>query len=217
MVTYWDIRRMLTWLFKLLARVEVEGVERIPQTDGFLLVTNHTSRLDTPLLSVVSPRRIYPLTADKYRTFPVFNWILNVGEAIWINRSEFDREALVKSIDVLRRGDVLGIAPEGSRSPDGVLQRAKPGVAFLAARTGVSVVPVAITGTRSMAQDFRRLRRMRIRVVFGEPFRLPKYGKLSTDELAVATDLIMGRIAALLPPAYRGVYASSITESQMSI
>jgi 1-acyl-sn-glycerol-3-phosphate acyltransferase len=217
MVTYWDIRRTLTWVFRLLARVEVEGVERIPQTGSFLMVINHTSRLDTPLLSVVSPRRIYPLAADKYRTFPVFNWILNVGGAIWINRSEFDREALFQSIDVLRRGDVLGIAPEGTRSPDGALQRAKPGVAFLAARTGVSVVPAGITGTRSMAQDFLRLRRMRIRVVFGETFRLPKYGKLSADELAEATDLIMGRIAALLPPAYRGVYASLTPEPQTSI
>lgn len=209
MENYWKMRTVISWFFRLASHFEVEGVERMPQEGGCLLVVNHTSRLDTPALLVASPRRIYPLAADKYRTFPVFNWLLNISEAIWINRSEFDRQALLGSIDVLKRGDVLGIAPEGTRSPDGRLQKAKPGVAFLAARTGVSIVPVGITGTRSMAHDFLRLRRMRIHLRFGEPFRLPKYGKLSADELAAATDLIMRRVAALLPSDYQGIYGAS--------
>lgn len=204
---YWKIHKVFSWFFRLLTRVEVVGAEHIPQEGGCLLVTNHISRLDTPALLIASPRRIYPLAADKYKTFPVFNWLLNQSEAVWINRSEFDREALLNSIAVLKRGDVLGIAPEGTRSSTAALQKAKSGVAFLAARTGVVVVPVGVTGTNTMLQDFLRLRRMRIRVTFGEAFSLPKYGKLSPDELAVATDLIMARVAALLPPDYRGVYA----------
>ena len=203
---YWKMRRIIGWFFHLLSRIEVVGAEHIPQEGGCLLVTNHISRLDTPALLVAASRRVYPLAADKYKNFPVFNWLLNISEAIWINRSEFDREALLKSIEVLRRGDVLGIAPEGTRSPDGGLQKAKPGGAFLAARTGVVIVPVGITGTRSMLQDFSRLRRMQIRVTFGESFRLPKYGKLSADELAVAADMIMSRVAMLLPLPYRGIY-----------
>jgi 1-acyl-sn-glycerol-3-phosphate acyltransferase len=210
---YWKMRTVIGWLFGLLSRVEVVGAEHIPMEGGCLLVLNHISRLDTPLLLVASPRRIYPLAADKYKNFPVFNWLLNISEAIWINRSEFDREALLKSIEVLKRGDMLGIAPEGTRSPDGALRKAKPGVAFLAARTDVSIVPVGITGTQSMLQDFLRLRRMRIRVTFGEPFRLPKYGKLSADELVTATDMIMSRVAALLPPIYRGVYAPTVAQA----
>lgn len=213
MVDYWEIRKIIGWLFGLLSQIEVVGAEHVPLEGGCLLVTNHISRLDTPALLVASPRRIYPLAADKYKNFPVFNWLLNISEAIWINRFEFDREALLKSIEVLRRGDILGIAPEGTRSLDGALHKAKPGVAFLAARTDVVVVPVGITGTQSMLQDFLRLRRMRIRVTFGESFRLPKYGKLSTDELAAATDMIMSRVAALLPPTYRGVYAPTVAQA----
>lgn len=213
MVDYWKIRTIIGWLFRLLSQIEVVGAEHIPLEGGCLLVTNHISRLDTPMLLVASPRRIYPLAADKYKNFPVFNWLLNTCEAIWINRSEFDREALLKSIAVLKRGNILGIAPEGTRSRDGALHEAKPGVAFLAARTDVVVVPVGITGTQFMLQNFLRLRRMRIRVTFGEPFRLPKYGKLSTDELAAATDMIMSRVAALLPPTYRGVYAPMVDQT----
>ncbi|HQE91736.1 MAG TPA: lysophospholipid acyltransferase family protein [Anaerolineae bacterium] len=212
MENYWKMRTVIAWLFRLVAHVEVMGAEHIPMEGGCLLVLNHISRLDTPLLLIASPRRIYPLVADKYKTFPVFNWLLGISEAIWINRSEFDRNALLKSIDVLKRGDVLGIAPEGTRSPDGVLRKAKPGVAFLAARTGATIVPAGITGTASMLHDFLRLRRMQIRVTFGESFRLPKYGRLSADELAAATDMIMARVAALLPPIYRGVYAATTAQ-----
>lgn len=206
---YWKVHRVIGVLYRLLARLEISGAEHIPAEGGCLLVTNHISRLDTPTLLVTAPRRIYPLAADKYKNFPVFNWLLNISEAIWINRTEFDREALLKSIDVLKRGDVLGIAPEGTRSPSGTLQKAKSGVAFLAARTGVPVVPVGITGTNTMMQDFSRLRRMHIYVRFGEAFYLPKYGKLTAEELDATTDLIMGRLAALLPPSHRGVYAAS--------
>ncbi len=206
---YWKVRQVIGALFHLLARLEISGAEHIPAEGGCLLVTNHISRLDTPALLVSAQRRIYPLAADKYKNFPVFNWLLNISEAIWINRTEFDREALLKSIDVLKRGDVLGIAPEGTRSRSGALQKAKSGVAFLAARTGVPVVPVGITGTNTMVQDFARLRWMHIVVKFGEAFYLPKYGKLTADELDATTDLIMGRLAALLPPPYRGVYAAA--------
>ena len=209
MEAYWKMRQVIGAIFRLLTRMEIKGTENIPQEGGCLIVTNHISRLDTPALLVAMPRRIYPLAADKYRNFPVFNWLLKISEVIWINRTEFDREALLNSIAVLKRGDVLGIAPEGTRSRSGALQKAKSGVAFLAARTGVPIVPVGITGTNTMLQDFSRLRRMQIGVTFGEMFYLPKYGKLTAGELDATTDLIMGRLAALLPPTYRGVYAAA--------
>jgi 1-acyl-sn-glycerol-3-phosphate acyltransferase len=213
MEAYWKMRQVIGAIFRLLTRLEIKGAEHIPKEGGCLLVTNHISRLDTPALLVTATRRIYPLAADKYKTFPVFNWLLNISEVIWINRTEFDREALLNSIAVLKRGDVLGIAPEGTRSRSGTLQKAKSGVAFLAARTGVPIVPVGITGTNTMMQDFARLRRMRIRVTFGEAFYLHKYGKLTAEELDATTDLIMGRLAALLPPTHRGVYAATDTAS----
>ncbi|MBN1259438.1 MAG: 1-acyl-sn-glycerol-3-phosphate acyltransferase [Anaerolineae bacterium] len=204
---YFRVRAVLKVLFGVLTRVEIVGLEHVPEAGGFILATNHISRLDTPLLGVACPRPVTALVAIKYRSSPFFRWFLTQVGAIWVRRTDFDREALLKSLDVLKSGGVLGIAPEGTRSPQASLQPGKPGVAFLAARVGAPIVPVAITGAERMLPDYLRLRRPRIRVVFGAPFRLPREGKLTPQELAAGTELTMRRIAALLPPAYRGVYA----------
>jgi 1-acyl-sn-glycerol-3-phosphate acyltransferase len=152
------------------------------------------------------------MVAREYKDFPLFKWVLGAAEPIWVRRSEFDREALLESLRVLKQGGLLGLAPEGTRSPDGTLQPGKHGVAFLAARVGVPIVPVGIVGTDRMVQRFRRLRRMKIRVVFGEPFHLPQEGRLTSEELAAATEIIMLEIARLLPPERRGAYAHRVEE-----
>lgn len=213
---YWFIRKVIGFLFRLLSRITVEGFENIPAKGPFVLVTNHVSRLDSPLLLVISPIRLYALVADKYRKSLVFYWILKAAGAIWIRRSEFDRQALMAAMDVLKSENVLALAPEGTRSPTGGLQKGKPGAAFLAARSGVPLVPVGITGTETMLKDFLRLRRMDIKVRFGESFYLPKEGRLTSQELEVATDLIMQRIAELLPIEYRGVYRGFVPEDFQS-
>lgn len=209
---YWRIRAAVRWAFGVLADMRVEGVEHIPPEGPGIIVTNHISRLDTPALLVASPRHVYPLAADKYRGFPGFNVLLNACGAIWIRRHEFDRDALRKALAVLERGDILGIAPEGTRSRSASLQEAKPGVAYLAVRSGAPLIPVGVTGTHTMGRDLLRLRKMQIRVVFGEPFVLPLNGRVSTEDLLEATGMIMRRVAALLPPAYQGVYAGAQRE-----
>lgn len=201
------IRGVVAFLFHLAARIEVIGLENFPQEGALILALNHISRLDSALIGIVAPRHVYAFAATKYKSYPLFNWILEAAGAIWVRRTDFDREALLKAIDLLKQGETLGIAPEGTRSRTGTLQPGKAGVAFMAARTGATILPMGITGTQHMARDLKRLRRMRVRVVFGEPFRLPKEGRLSSEELQEATTLIMRRIAALLPPEYRGVYA----------
>ncbi|MGC9356902.1 MAG: lysophospholipid acyltransferase family protein [Anaerolineae bacterium] len=207
---YRVVRQILRTLFHLLSDLEVEGLEHIPEEGAGILATNHISRLDTPLLGAVCPRRVTGMVALEYRDYPLFRWVLGAAEPIWVRRSEFDREALLESIRVLRRGGFLGLAPEGTRSPDGTLQQGKHGVAFLAARAKVPIVPVGISGTDRMVERFRKLRRMQIRVVFGEPFHLPQEGRLNPEELAAATEIIMLGIARLLPPERRGVYAHRV-------
>jgi len=206
---YRTIRAVVSFLFHLLARIEVAGVENIPQEGPLIVAINHVSRLDTVVLGITPTRHIYAFAASKYKSYPLFRWILEAAGVIWVRRTDFDREALLQAIELLRRGEALGIAPEGTRSRTGALQPAKSGVAFLAARTGATIIPVAITGTQHMVRDFKHLRRMRIRVVYGQPFRLSKEGRLSSAELQEATTFIMHRIAELLPPEYRGVYADA--------
>jgi 1-acyl-sn-glycerol-3-phosphate acyltransferase len=127
---------------------------------------------------------------------------------VWVRRGEVDREALRKALEILERGEVLGVAPEGTRARGPyALQKGKVGAAYLATRADVPIVPLGITGTENIKRDLPRLRRAYVRVVVGQPFRLPESGRVRSQKLHEYTDLIMYRIAELLPEEYRGVYA----------
>ena len=134
--------------------------------------------------------------------------LVTIMNAIWVRRGEADREALRKALEVLHSGGVLGIAPEGTRSRETqALQQGKVGTAYLATRADVPIVPVGISGTEQIRHRVRQLRRTDVRLAVGEPFRLPASGRVRGRQLEEYTDLIMRRIAELLPEEYRGVYA----------
>jgi len=195
-------------LFPLLARLEVVGRENFPQEGPYLLVTNHLAVFDTPLLLIVCPHEIRALAAAKHRRNPVYASLLTMGGSIWVRRGEVDRQALQGAVALLQRGGVLGMAPEGTRARKVyALQRGKTGAAYLATRTGAPIVPVGLTGTEKIKRNFPRLKRTDVRVVVGKPFRLPEKGRVRGPRLVEYTDMIMRRIAALLPEEYRGVYA----------
>ena len=120
-----------------------------------------------------------------------------------VQRGHADRRALVTCLEVLRAGRPLGFFPEGTRSRDGRLGRAHPGIAFLARRSGVPVLPVAIIGTRGA-----RPLHPDIRVRIGEPFLVSDLDVGSTADEQGLADAIMRRVALLLPDELRGEYAS---------
>jgi 1-acyl-sn-glycerol-3-phosphate acyltransferase len=203
------LHTLVRFLFYLLCRLEVLGLENIPPQGGAILAANHLSRLDSALVfAVVKRRDVTALVADTYR----HNWLLRplieAVHGIWINREQADFQALRAARDYLRQGGLLGIAPEGTRSRSGALKEAKTGVAYLADKANVPVVPVALWGTETAVARLLSLRRPDLHIRFGQPFCLPP---LAPGDRSAAlqrnTDEIMCRIAALLPPAYRGVYA----------
>ncbi len=198
------IVRFLLWL---IARIEIVGQENMPASGPYILVTNHVSAWDTPVLLLVCRHKIWALAGERHQRNLFFALVLGLGGSIWVQRGEVDREALRKAMAVLQRGEVLGMAPEGTRAR-GVyaLQPGKTGAAYLATRTDVSIVPVGVTGTELIKEEIKRLRRARVRVVVGEPFRLPESGRVRGARLDEYTEIIMRRIAALLPKEYRGVY-----------
>lgn len=113
-------------------------------------------------------------------------------------------------ITLMQAGNAMVIAPEGTRSRTGALIEGKPGAAYLAARSGFPVVPVAITGTEDkvILENLKRFRKSEITLTGGQPFIIPPLPRENRDQaLQAATDEIMCRIAALLPERYRGVYA----------
>ncbi len=203
------LRSIFRFLFVLLTRIEVVGLEKVPLSGGYILATNHLSRLDPLLLFMLIERNdLTALVADKYKKYPFIPWLINTLKGIWINREEADFRALKDACRYLQQGGLLGIAPEGTRSPTKGLLPGKPGVAYLADKAGVPVIPVAISGTEGAIFKIFTLRRPKIRVVFGDPIRLPAVERERREEMLQRnTDEILCRIAALLPVSYRGVYA----------
>lgn len=206
------LRQVLFFLFRILTRLEVVGEENIPVSGGCLLAANHLSRLDAPLIfSLLKRKDSTGLIADKYKTYPVFRWIIEGAQGIWLDRDNPDFGALRMAVKYLRGGMIIGIAPEGTRSSTGSLMHPKPGVAFLAAKANVPIVPVAIIGTEKTIGAMLRLRRSPVRVEFGASFLLPHPGKERGRDkdaaLNQAADEIMCQIAKLLPAKYWGVYA----------
>jgi 1-acyl-sn-glycerol-3-phosphate acyltransferase len=160
------------------------------------------------IFCLLSHTDVTGLVAKKHQKNPFFRWVVNMIGGIWLNREEADTHAVRAATEHLKGGGVLGISPEGTRSPTGGLIPAKTGVAFLADRAGVPIVPTGVTGTWRAIPEVLLLQRPRITVRFGKPFTLPSVNRENRSAaLQKNTDEIMARIAALLPPEYRGVYA----------
>ena len=202
------LQSILRVLFHTIAKIEFCGTEHLPLEGGLIVATNHMSRADTLLLFLNPARKdITALVADKYKKYPIFNWILNVGGIIWLERDKADFGAFRLAAEVLKSGVALGIAPEGTRSQNGQLQEGKPGTVLLAQKANVRIVPVAIAGTEVFFKRLLTLRRPQIKITFGPAFILPPLDRSNRDEsLKQLTDEIMLRIAILLPPKYWGFY-----------
>lgn len=207
-VLYRAARAVVGFLFRLLGRLEISGVENVPREGPFIMAMNHLHWLDPPLAMVVIPRQMAVFAGEKWeRRWPA-NWLLRyVGNAIFVRRGEVDRKALRAALSLLREGKALGLAPEGTRSRTGGLQKGKDGCAYLAMRTGVPIVPLAAWGQERFFRELKRGRRPTIRVVVGAPFTLssaPREARAA--ELSAATERVMRTLAAMLPEEYRGVY-----------
>ena len=201
-------RGTVGFLLRTLARLRIEGREEIPRHGPVILATNHIHWLDAPLVAAIFPYRVYVFAGEKWEKHWLLGPFFRSLAAIFVRRGEVDRRALRQALDVLEGGGVLGMAPEGTRSKTGGLQPARTGAAYLAYRAGVPILPVACTGQEKVFPALRRLRRATVRVSIGAPFYPPPVeGKATSAQVQAFTDEIMYRLAAMLPPEYRGVYA----------
>jgi 1-acyl-sn-glycerol-3-phosphate acyltransferase len=203
------LRRFFVVVFRVFTRLDVHGLENIPDNGAGLMTGNHLGILDAPLVfSFLKREDATSLVAKKHQKNILLRWLVNNADGIWIDRTRPDVGALKQARAHLMNGGLLGIAPEGTRSDTHELITPKTGVAFLASKTGALIVPMGIAGTEDGLRRLFMLRRPKITVRFGEPFYLPPVSPKDRDaDLRRNTDEIMCRIAVLLPPKYRGVYA----------
>jgi len=210
-MTYRLLRFLLNLFFRFFTRLEVCGMEYLPASGGYIAASNHVGRLDVALVYHLLDRRdVYLLVAEKYQKYAIFRWLVRHMDAVWVDRFGADFGALREMLKRLRRGGVLVIAPEGTRSRSGALIEGRPGSSYLAARSGVPIVPVAVIGTQDdlVKRQLLHLKKLHITLRVGRPFTLPSItGRDREAALQGYTDEIMCRIAALLPLDYRGAYA----------
>lgn len=205
------IRFLIRILLNVIARIEIRGRENAPLTGGMILAANHIGILDIVMVFYAIDRTdLFIPVAEKFERIGWIRWLGKHLNFIFVDRFNPDLKAIRKMIGLMEAGKCLIIAPEGTRSPTGSLIDGKPGVAFLAARSGFPITPVGITGTEDkvILGNVKRFKKSTVTLTGGKPFVIPPLAKENRDAaLQQATDEVMCRIAALLPEKYRGVYA----------
>jgi len=221
---YESRRRILRFLirtigFTLLAKVDhVEGIEKVPVKGPAILMINHINFIDPFVVLHILPRNIVPMAKIEVYSYPIVGIFPRIYGVIPVQREEIDRRAVQGALEVLRAGEIILVAPEAHRGPQ--LRRGKEGIAYLATRANVPIVPVAIDGTIGFP-TFRVLPRWRepgADVCFGNPFRFTNSGQRAGKErLRLMTDEAMYILAAMLPEYRRGVYADLSLATQETI
>ncbi len=195
--------------FRVLWNVAVHGAENIPASGPTILMMNHISATD-PVLSMgaVRHRYVIPMTKVENARHPIFGSVVWWYGAYTVNRDEVDRSALMNSIELLKSGQLILIAPEGTRNPQG-LQQPKDGLTYIATKADAVIVPTAVSGAVGWLERLKRLDRGQMRVDFGRPFRFNTTGRsrIPRDELSLMTQEAMYQLALALPDAsLRGEY-----------
>ncbi len=205
---------------RCLTRVRIEGLDRsvLPSSGPLIIASNHLSNADPVLIgSWMTPaldRKVYWLGKEEALRWPLVGWALAQNGVFGIRRGAADVEAFRVARRILDEGHVLVVFPEGTRSPSGALQEAKDGLAILALRTHSPILPIGVSGTDRLWPRGQKLPRPggRVTMRVGRPIKLsdPSPGADRRAAQHAATEMIMHRIAELLPPENRGVYARPI-------
>jgi 1-acyl-sn-glycerol-3-phosphate acyltransferase len=197
-------------LLKAILDIEFINLENAPREGALIVAGNHLGALDALLVYYVVDRRDYiVLVAEYHKEYTLRRFLVKIAGAIFVDRYHADFAVLREVLQRLKDGGVLIISPEGTRSRTGGLLPGQPGTAYLAAKTGVPVLPVSIQGSEDhlILANLKRFKRTRVKVIFGEPITFQALSRENREEtLQIYTDELMCQIAALLPEEYRGVY-----------
>ena len=224
---------MWYWLFKfifmgplltLLGRPKVEGLEYVPDSGPVILASNHLAVADSFYLPLVVRRRITFLAKSEYFTGTgikgwLTRWFYTVVGQVPIDRTDADsaRAALTTAQRILSDGKLLGMYPEGTRSPDGRLYKGKTGLARVALQTGVPVIPVAMVGTDVVNPPGSRMWRFgRVHVKFGQPMDFARFEGLAGNRFIerAVIDEVMYELMRLSGQEYVDLYAADIKDGK---
>ena len=209
---WYRLGRVATRIFlPTFGSVEVVGRSRVPRDGPLIVAANHQSFSDPPLIVYAISRPLFFLAKKGLFTGPIVSFALRMWHAYPVKEDGQASDSLRWAQQTLSAGRALLVFPEGKRNP-GALGEAIDGLTYLALRSGAPILPVGLTGTEKAPTLLRiPFHFQRLKVVIGEPFHLPPMkGRVDRAQLREMTQLIMTRIAELLPPEYRGFYADCV-------
>ncbi|HYE22375.1 MAG TPA: lysophospholipid acyltransferase family protein [Verrucomicrobiae bacterium] len=200
------VRKFIGNLIRLIWIGEVHGLSNLPKRGSAIIALNHVSYFDFLCFSAISPRPIHFLSAEKFFTNPFWAPLMWLTGQIKVNRTYQDKSKVFEYVYAgLKDGRLIGIFPEGTRSPDGNLLKAYTGVAKIALTAKVPVIPVGLKGThRIMAKHHKLPRISKAHIYIGDPINFEELHKIEHNDThyRMVTDLIMHRIAELSGQEY---------------
>jgi 1-acyl-sn-glycerol-3-phosphate acyltransferase len=205
------LRLFFRALFNTLGKVELFGLEKIPDDNRYVVAFNHVSMVEVPFIGAYWPTILEIIGATVVWERPLHALVARGWSGIQVYREGFDREVFQRVVQVFDAGRPLMISPEGTRSRTPGMLRGKPGIAYIVDKVQVPVIPVAVVGnTYDFVKDGFRGKKPPLKMIVGDLIHLPPLtgkGEAKRQMRQQNTDYIMARIAELLPPEYRGVYS----------
>jgi len=208
-ISRWFLNMVIRFGTNILCRIDKSDLLKVPEHGPLILVTNHINSLEVPLLFVhLQPRKLIGLAKIETWDNKIMGWLFDLWDAIPVRRGEADLDAIRACLEALKDGNILAIAPEGTRSFNGQLQRGQPGISMIALHAGVPILPIAHWGAENFGINFKKFKRTDFHIRVGKIFYLDaKAEKVNGKIRQAIADEIMSQIAALMPVEYRGVYS----------
>jgi 1-acyl-sn-glycerol-3-phosphate acyltransferase len=219
---YRTLKRVLPPIVNPYLHVQIEGLENVPDVAPAILASNHLSFIDSIVLPMNVPRPVYYLGKADYWDSWRTRWFFQGTGVVPVHRGggEKSESSLTTGVEILRKGELLGIYPEGTRSPDGRLYRGKTGPVRMALEADVPIVPCAVIGTdQAMPTGVYVPRREPVTVRYGQPLDLSRYRDRRTDPFVLrsATDELMYEIMMLSGQEYVDEYASKVKSGAVNV
>jgi 1-acyl-sn-glycerol-3-phosphate acyltransferase len=208
-ISRWSMNTFIQLGTDILCRIDKRDFPKIPSRGPLILVSNHISSLEVPLLFVhLQPRKMIGLAKIETWHNKFMGWLFDLWDAIPVRRGEADLDAIRACLEVLKTGDILAIAPEGTRSNDGRLLPAQPGIVLIALHSGAPILPMAHWGGEAFGSNLKKLKRTDFHIRVGKLFYLDAKGEKVNGKIRQEmADEIMSQIAVLMPEEYHGKYA----------